>query len=84
MNSIKPLVLLTNDDGYASSGLRAVWRQLDSEYETCAVAPAKAKSWIGKALSNSNPLKIENEILDDKEIYVVNYTGNLERIDTHA
>ncbi len=72
MNSINPLVLLTNDDGYASPGLRALWRELDSEYETCVVAPAHPKSWIGKALSNSNPLKIENEILDNKEIHVVN------------
>lgn len=65
------MILLTNDDGYTSPGLRALWRELDREFETMVVAPVRQRSWIGKAISNPGPLTIRQESLDGKSIHVV-------------
>lgn len=69
--SMKPLALLTNDDGYTSPGLRALRRELADDFELVTVAPARGKSWIGKALSNPGGLTIETQRVDDAEIFVV-------------
>ncbi len=66
-----PLLLLTNDDGYASPGLVALWRELDTAYETCVVAPAKGKRWIGKALSNPGALTVAEQDVKGKRVQVV-------------
>ncbi|MBC8253633.1 MAG: 5'/3'-nucleotidase SurE [Ardenticatenia bacterium] len=68
---MKKLLLLTNDDGYTSPGLRALWPVLDEEFETIVVAPKRQRSWIGKAISNPGPLTLEQEVMDGKEVYVV-------------
>jgi 5'-nucleotidase len=69
---MKKLLLLTNDDGYTSPGLRALWPVLDQEFETLVIAPRRQRSWIGKAISNPGPLTLEREVIDGKEIYVLN------------
>lgn len=68
---MKTLLLLTNDDGYTSPGLRALWHVLDPEFETLVVAPAHQRSWIGKAITNPGPLKIKEIKIEDKPVYVV-------------
>lgn len=68
---MKPLALLTNDDGYDSPGLRALRGELSDEYEIITVAPARGKSWIGKALSNPGALTVETKRADDADIFVV-------------
>lgn len=68
---MKKLVLLTNDDGYSSPGLRALWPALDEEFETIVIAPRRQRSWIGKAISNPGPLTLDIEVIDGKEIYVL-------------
>lgn len=68
---MKPLALLTNDDGYASPGLRALWQALSDEYECIIVAPARGKSWIGKALSNPGALTVETKRVADANVFVV-------------
>jgi 5'-nucleotidase len=69
---MKKLLLLTNDDGYTSPGLCALWEALDSDYETLVVAPKRQRSWIGKAITNPGPLALETESVDGKEVYVIN------------
>lgn len=69
---MKPLLLLTNDDGYASPGLIALWQTLDADFETFVVAPARQRSWIGKALTNPGPLTVEEKTIVDKTVYVIN------------
>lgn len=69
--SAKRLVL-TNDDGYQAAGLRTLWRELADEYETLVVAPSRQRSWIGKALTNPEPLTIEERLVGDKSVFVVN------------
>lgn len=68
---MKPLLLLTNDDGYTSPGLRALWHVLEPEFETLVVAPARQRSWIGKAITNPGPLKIKELKIEEKEIILV-------------
>ena len=68
---MKPLALLTNDDGYASPGLRALRQALFDDYECVLVAPARGKSWIGKALSNLGALTVEIKRVDDAQVFVV-------------
>jgi 5'-nucleotidase len=64
-------ILLTNDDGYQAAGLRALWRELDEEFDTTVVAPSGQRSWIGKAISNREPLTVSQETVDGKQIFVV-------------
>lgn len=63
--------MLTNDDGYTSPGLRALWKELDAQFETMVVAPSRQKSWIGKALSNPGALTIEEKHVDGKNVFAV-------------
>lgn len=69
---MKHLLLLTNDDGYTSPGLRALWEALDGEFETLVVAPRRQRSWIGKAISNPGPLTLETETVGGKAVYIIN------------
>ncbi len=69
---MKKLLLLTNDDGYTSPGLRALWEALDGDYETLVVAPKRQRSWIGKAITNPGPLTLETETVDGKAVYIIN------------
>jgi 5'-nucleotidase len=66
------LLLLTNDDGYTSPGLRALWEALDADYETLVVAPKRQRSWVGKAITNPGPLTLETESVSGKEVYIIN------------
>lgn len=69
---MKPLILVSNDDGYLAPGLRTLWQALDAEYETFVVAPARPRSWIGKALSNPGGLTVSEAIVEGKSVHVVN------------
>lgn len=46
----KPLILITNDDGIASPGLRAAARALQDLGELCIVAPAVQHSGAGRSM----------------------------------
>lgn len=45
-------ILLTNDDGIESAGLRALYDVLADRWDVTAVAPAEDKSAVGRAISN--------------------------------
>lgn len=65
-------VLLTNDDGFRSPGLFALSRALASAGHTLqVVAPARQRSWIGKAISNPGPLTVSERTLDGLPVQVV-------------
>jgi 5'-nucleotidase len=49
-------LLLTNDDGYAASGIRRLYAQLIAEYEVTVIAPQTEQSGIGHAFSYKSPL----------------------------
>ncbi|MBV0922858.1 5'/3'-nucleotidase SurE [Halomicroarcula limicola] len=48
----EPTILLTNDDGIESAGLRAVYDGLDAVGDVTVVAPADDQSAVGRAISH--------------------------------
>jgi 5'-nucleotidase len=59
-----PRILVTNDDGYRSDGIRALADALVSIGEVTIVAPIEEASAIGHALTLRRPLRLEH-ISDD-------------------
>jgi 5'-nucleotidase len=55
-----PLILVTNDDGYRSEGIKAVADALRSLGEVVTVAPVDEASAIGHALTLRHPLRLEH------------------------
>ena len=57
MNTEKPLVLATNDDGIESGFLRALVTELAKNFEVVTCAPNGERSWIGHAISRNAKLR---------------------------
>jgi 5'-nucleotidase len=66
-----PRILVTNDDGYRSAGIRALAAALAPLGEVVIVAPTEEASAIGHALTLRRPLRLE-AIEDD--VYAVDGT----------
>jgi 5'-nucleotidase len=58
-----PRILVTNDDGYRSDGIRALARALGACGDVTIVAPVEEASAIGHALTLRHPLRLER--IDD-------------------
>ncbi|WP_163556813.1 5'/3'-nucleotidase SurE [Helicobacter suis] len=56
---MKPLVLLTNDDGYEARGLLALKDALEEVAEVMVVAPKNEKSACGHGITTMLPLRME-------------------------
>lgn len=54
----RPLILISNDDGYYSMGIRALMRALAKLGEVVVVAPATDQSAISHAISLNRPLRL--------------------------
>lgn len=54
---MKKQILITNDDGYESSGLKALVEALKDEADITVVAPSSEKSACGHSLSLTKPLE---------------------------
>jgi 5'-nucleotidase len=67
-------VLLVNDDGYTSPGLRALLPALSNDFELTVVAPAAQKSWIGKASSYHREIRSEKITVDSFPVHVLEGT----------
>src|SRR5262245_21327370 len=52
-------ILVTNDDGYRSEGIRALARAFKTLGEVTIVAPIEEASAIGHALTLRHPLRLE-------------------------
>ncbi len=61
MNIHRPLIMVTNDDGIAAPGIRALLRILSEFGEVWCVAPASAQSGQSSALSVNKPLRINQQ-----------------------
>lgn len=66
-----PLILVTNDDGIQSEGLKELYRELSSLGDAYIVAPESEKSAVSHALTMHRPLKVEQL---DERIFTVNGT----------
>lgn len=68
-------ILLTNDDGLYSEGLKVLWEHLRKLGEVCVVVPETEKSAVAHAINLFTPLKIRHiEMERGLEVYVVNGT----------
>ncbi|MGI6595107.1 MAG: 5'/3'-nucleotidase SurE [Candidatus Ratteibacteria bacterium] len=61
-------ILLTNDDGIYSDGLKTLWRYLRKQYNVSAVIPETEKSAVAHAINLFSPLKIK-KIQVDKDLH---------------
>jgi 5'-nucleotidase len=59
MTSIRPYILITNDDGIEAPGLQALADALDPYYDLVIVAPHRERSGAGHAISVLRDLKLE-------------------------
>jgi 5'-nucleotidase len=64
-------ILLTNDDGFYSKGIRALQSELQKKHRVVIVAPDREKSAISMALTLNHPLRI-NQV--EENVYAVNGT----------
>jgi 5'-nucleotidase len=67
-------ILLTNDDGYNSAGFLPLLKELSKEFSVVAVTPDKERSWIGKAITSTEVVKVNKVRLHDFDIYTINGT----------
>ena len=73
--SKKPLILVTNDDGYFSLGIRSLAQALSSFARVIIVAPSSDQSAISHAISLNRPLRLhKEEPLGEVEVYSVDGT----------
>lgn len=66
-----PLILVTNDDGWNSQGIRVLSKALQSIGEIYVVAPEREQSAVGHALTLHRPLKFEKI---NNKTYLINGT----------
>lgn len=71
----KPLILVSNDDGYYSLGIRALSSALATFARVVVVAPSSDQSAISHAISLNRPLRLnQEESSGDVKIYSVDGT----------
>jgi 5'-nucleotidase len=56
-NMTRPLVLLSNDDGFFAKGIRAAKQALETAFDVIIVAPASEQSAASHALTLARPLR---------------------------
>ena len=69
MKKNKPLILITNDDGIAAPGLRALIDVMSEIGEIVVVAPDKPQSAMGHAITINNTLYL-NKISKETDAYL--------------
>lgn len=74
----RPLILISNDDGYYSMGIEALMRALAPIGEVIVVAPASDQSAISHAISLNRPLRLNEQpsiIEQGQEIKIFSVDG---------
>jgi len=71
MSHKTPHILLTNDDGIGSLGLKALTSAMKKVGEVCVVAPERPQNAVGRALTLHKPLRITQM---GKQMFAVNGT----------
>lgn len=67
-------ILLTNDDGLYSAGLKAAYEVLNELGEVFVVAPAMQRSGVGRSLSIMEPIRVSELKINGMRIYAVDGT----------
>lgn len=63
---MKPLIFITNDDGISSKGIRSLIEVATAFGEVIVVAPDKAQSGMGHAITVNQILRLEKALLFDQ------------------
>jgi 5'-nucleotidase len=72
---LKPVILITNDDGYRSKGLKALIEAAQPFGHIVVVAPSEGQSGMAHAITVKVPLRMEKvEEKEDFEMYVCSGT----------
>ena len=58
-NKDKKIILVTNDDGVRSPGIKALWKAMRAVGEAYMVGPDRERSAVGHSLTMHRPLKVE-------------------------
>ncbi|ODV49687.1 5'-nucleotidase /3'-nucleotidase /exopolyphosphatase [Methanohalophilus euhalobius] len=67
-------ILLTNDDGVYSAGIRAAYKSVDSLGDVTIAAPAFQKSGVGRSISIFEPLRMNRTKIDGVDAYAIGGT----------
>lgn len=59
-----PTILISNDDGIESDGIRALWREIRKFAEVIVVAPHTQQSAVGHSITVSNPIRVRKNLID--------------------
>ena len=69
-----PDILLTNDDGCKSAGFFPLLKELSKHFSVVSLTPDNEKSWISKAVTTKEKLRITSIKKEDLEIFLLNGT----------
>ena len=69
----RPLILVTNDDGYTAKGILNLAQVAHKYGDVLIVAPDKAQSGMGHAITIHDPLKIHEIELEKGVLYGFGY-----------
>jgi 5'-nucleotidase len=70
----KPVILISNDDGINSDGIRSLWREMRKFAEVHVVAPHTQQSAVGHSVTIAQPIRAIKTIID-KNFYGYAVTG---------
>lgn len=75
MNKVKPLILITNDDGVSAPGLRALISVMSEIGEVVVVAPDQPQSGMGHAITTNNTLYLNKISKENDSILEYSCSG---------
>jgi 5'-nucleotidase len=67
-------ILITNDDGYKSTGFVPLIKELSKKYSVTAVVPIQGRSWVGKAITTKKELRMKKIIYQEVEMFLLDGT----------
>ncbi|MDR1882036.1 MAG: 5'/3'-nucleotidase SurE [Prevotella sp.] len=74
MENRKPLILITNDDGYQAKGINALMESVRGLGEIIVVAPDGPRSGMSSAITSLQPLRVRL-IKDEPDLKIYSSTG---------
>jgi len=78
-------LLLTNDDGVDSPALLPFARAIDEIAPLKVVVPSEERSWIGKAITRFEEVRVERTVREGVEIYVADgYPADCTQLGVHS
>ncbi|UFH35965.1 5'/3'-nucleotidase SurE [Flavobacterium acetivorans] len=75
MNKVKPLILITNDDGVSAPGLRTLISVMSEIGEVVVVAPDQPQSGMGHAITTNNTLYLNKISKENDSILEYSCSG---------